>query len=108
MSTRSFHLALWILAIGFTLFFAATIIPPLIENPDILGALKAGFVNPYSAGYSTDTITCWFVLAVWVAYEAAVGDVRGGWLCLLLGLVPGVAVGFAAYLLLRDKQPGAA
>ena len=32
------------------------------------------------------------------------GTLRGGWLALLLGIVPGVAVGFALYLLMRQRQ----
>ena len=79
-------------------------IPPLVANPDIWGAFAAGFVNPYSSGYSTDVLVCWFVLAVWVVYEAKAYSIRHGWICLLIGIVPGVAVGFALYLLLRSKQ----
>src|SRR6056297_1811190 len=88
----------------FTLFFALVVLPPLIEDPDIWGAFAAGFVNPYSSGYSMDVLVCWVVLAAWVAYEARAYSVRKGWVCLLLGIVPGVAVGFALYLLLRTKQ----
>ncbi len=99
-----FRIALLSLAIFFTAFFAIVIVPPLIQDPDIVGALAAGFVNPYASGYSTDVIVCWIVLALWVVYEACELGVRHGWICLLLGLVPGVAVGFALYLLLRSKQ----
>ncbi|HEX4843901.1 MAG TPA: DUF2834 domain-containing protein [Limnobacter sp.] len=88
----------------FSVFFAWVVIPPLIENPDVWGAFAAGFVNPYSTGYSTDVIVCWFILAAWVWHEAKVHKVRHGWICLLLGVVPGVAVGFALYLLVRAKQ----
>ena len=91
-------------ALFFTAFFAVTVLPPLFENPDLWGAFAAGFVNPYSSGYSTDVLVCWVILAVWVAYEAKAYGVRKGWVCLLLGIVPGVAVGFALYLLLRAKQ----
>ena len=35
----------------FTALFANWCIPPLIADPDIIGALAAGFVNPYSSGY---------------------------------------------------------
>lgn len=62
----------------------------------------AGFVNPYSSGYSIDVIVTWCILCVWVMYES--NKVKHGWVCLLLGLVPGVAVGFALYLFLRDRQ----
>lgn len=91
-------------ALFFTIFFAVVVVPPLIENPDIWGAFAAGFVNPYASGYSMDVLVSWVILAAWVAYEAKVYSVRKGWVCLLIGIVPGVAVGFAAYLLLRAKQ----
>lgn len=44
------------------------------------------------------------MLAVWVMYEAKVKGIRHGWVALLLGVVPGVATGFAVYLLIRLKQ----
>ena len=91
-------------AVFFSVFFTVVVIPPLIANPDVWGAFAAGFVNPYSSGYSTDVLVCWFVLAVWVVYEAKAYAIRHGWICLLIGIVPGVAVGFALYLLLRTKQ----
>ncbi|AJD47101.1 hypothetical protein S7S_03395 [Isoalcanivorax pacificus W11-5] len=78
--------------------------PPLLDNPDILGAALAGFVNPYAAGYATDTIMCWCVLAVWVLYEARATGIKYGWIALVLGVVPGVATGFAIYLLIRLNQ----
>ena len=77
------------------------VIPPLIGDPDLLAAISAGFVNPYATGYSLDTIMCWVVLTTWVAYEAKARPVKHGWIAPLLGLVPGVATGFAVYLLLR-------
>ena len=104
MSESVFRALLIGAATAFTVFFACVVVPPLIENPDIWGAFAAGFVNPYSSGYSTDVLVCWFVLAVWVIYDAKAYAVQYGWLCLLLGIVPGVAVGFALYLLIRHKQ----
>lgn len=104
METRTFERIQIGLALAFALFFAATVVPPLIESGDLVGAIAAGFVNPYAAGYSTDTVMCWVVLAVWVAYEAKGRGIRGGWACLLIGLVPGVATGFASYLVLRARQ----
>ena len=89
---------------GFTIALAVLCVPPLIENPDLIGAVTAGFVNPYASGYALDAICCWCVLAVWVIHEARTRRIRHGWLALLLGVVPGVAVGFAVYLLLRLKQ----
>jgi len=66
--------------------------------------LAAGFVNPYAAGYSSDVIFCWLALAVLVVYDAKVLSVKHGWICLLLGLMPGVAVGMALYFILRSSQ----
>jgi hypothetical protein len=63
-------------------------------------------VNPYAAGYATDAIACWLVLAIWGTYDASTHGVQHGWLCLLLGAIPGVATGFALYLILRGKQLG--
>ena len=102
MSKKTFEIGITLVAIFFALFFCWVVIPPLIENPDITGALLDGFVNPYASGYSTDVICCWMILLIWVIYESP--QVRYGWVCLLLGCVPGVAVGFAAYLLLRSRQ----
>ena len=88
----------------FSMLFALWCIPPLIENPDIIGAFAAGFVNPFSSGYAADTLACWVILTAWILYEARTLGVRHGWVCILLGIVPGVAVGFAGYLLLRMRQ----
>jgi len=80
------------------------VVPSLVANLDVVGAFAAGFVNPYASGYSTDVIVCWGILAAWVAYEARAYSVKHGWICLVLGVVPGVAVGLALYLLVRSKQ----
>lgn len=104
MGVRVFEGLCIALAMGFTIAFCALVVPPLIQNPDILGAFAAGFVNPYASGYSTDVFFCWATLAVWIAYEAKTDSVRHGWACLVLGLVPGVAVGFALYLVIRRRQ----
>ena len=103
MTAQQFRAAMAVIAAAFTVFFVVTIIPPLWGNWDVLGAFAAGFVNPYAAGYSTDVILCWCVLAVWVWHERRL-NIGGRWLCLLLGIVPGVVVGFASYLLLRSRQ----
>jgi hypothetical protein len=68
------------------------------------GAFSAGFVNPYSSGYSADVILCWVTLVIWVMYEAKVYSVKYGWICLVLGVVLGGAVGFPFYLVLRNRQ----
>lgn len=94
------------IALVFSAIFAAVVIPALVQDGDIIGAFAAGFVNPYSSGYSSDVILCWVVLAVWIFYEAKTLGVKHGWICLALGAVPGVAVGFPLYLVLRNRQLG--
>tara|TARA_R110000868_G_scaffold29026_9_gene107898 strand:- start:737 stop:1069 length:333 start_codon:yes stop_codon:yes gene_type:complete len=88
----------------FLLIFALIVIPPLVAEPDVVGAFAAGFVNPYASGYSSDVLACWAILAAWIVYEARALHIRHGWICVLLGIIPGVAVGFALYLLLRMRQ----
>ena len=103
MSKSTFEILVGLIALGFSVFFVVTVIPPLLENFDVIGAFAAGFVNPYSSGYSTDVIACWLILLVWIIYEKQQSNVRHGWLCALLGIVPGVAVGFALYLIVRQR-----
>ncbi len=88
----------------FTVLFAYWCIPPLIANPDIVGALAAGFVNPYSSGYSADVLACWVILSAWILYERHAVGIRHGLWFIALGSVPGVAVGLSGYLLLRAHQ----
>lgn len=90
------------MAITFTVIFCILIVPPLIENPDVLGAFAGGFVNPFASGYSVDVFCCWAILLLWVVSES--NKIRHGWICIVLGMVPGVAVGFALYLLMRSRQ----
>jgi hypothetical protein len=104
MNEKVFRVCLIFAAIFFTVAFCFLVIPPLIDSRDVIGAFAAGFVNPFAAGYSTDVFVCWFVLAVWVWFEASTQSIKHGWVCLLLGIVPGVAVGFALYLLIRHSQ----
>lgn len=104
MNNKAFTIAVTIPALIFFIIFCSVVVPPLIAQPDIIAAFAAGFVNPYAAGYSSDVLACWAILAVWVVFEANKFGVRYGWVCLLVGAVPGVAVGFAAYLVLRAKQ----
>jgi hypothetical protein len=96
----------FVVAIGvsFAAAFTYVVVPPLLDSGDIVGGFAAGFVNPYATGYALDTIACWCVLAVWVAYERSRYRVRHGWLALVLGVAPGVATGFALYLVLRMPQ----
>lgn len=104
MSDSAYRVLLIVLGLGFAAAFAAICVPPLIENPDVIGALGQGFVNPYASGYSLDVLTCYAVLAVWIIWERQSAGVRHGWIALIVGAVPGVATGFALYLLLRLAQ----
>lgn len=104
MSQPIFKAILLLIAVGFTVALGALCLPPLIEDPRLLHAIASGFVNPYATGYSLDAILCWFVLATWVLYEKQHHRVRRGWIALTLGVVPGVATGFAVYLLIRLNQ----
>jgi uncharacterized membrane protein len=104
MSNTVFKACLMLAALLFTIIFCFLVIPALIESPNIIEAFAAGFVNPFAAGYSTDVFFCWFVLAVWVWFEASSHAIKHGWVCLVLGVVPGVAVGFSLYLLIRHSQ----
>ncbi len=88
----------------FTVVFAWWCIPPQIANPDIVAAFGAGFVNPYASGYAADTLACWVILSAWILYERRTRGIRHGLWCIALGVIPGVAVGFAGYLLLRTPQ----
>ncbi len=104
MPDLAYRVVIATVAIAFTGFFLVVPVPPALESGDIVGAFAGGFVNPYASAYALDAIGCWAVLAAWVAHEARTSGVRGGWACLLLGLVPGVVVGFAAYLVVRARQ----
>jgi hypothetical protein len=99
-----FKAVVFAIGAGFALAFGFVVMPPLLASGDIAGGFAAGFVNPYASGYALDTIACWCVLAAWVAYERSQYGVRHGWLALVLGVAPGVATGFALYLLLRMRQ----
>ena len=104
MSTSTFKAFVSLWGLVFAVAFIAVCVPPLLENPDLIGAAMAGFVNPFSSGYALDAIFCWLVLSTWVIYEAKEKGFKHGWICILLGVAPGVATGFAAYLLLRMHQ----
>ena len=104
MNEKLFKISLASIAVIFTIIFCVVVLPPLLQNPDIIAAFSAGFVNPYASGYSADVLLCWLVLAVWIVYEAKTLKVKHGWICLLLGMMPGVAVGFPLYLIVRMNQ----
>lgn len=104
MTRTTFHILTGLVAAAFAVFFAVAVLPPALASGDIVGAFAAGFVNPFATGYSVDVILCWVLLVVWILYERAALGVRWGFVAALLGLVPGVATGFGAYLILRSKQ----
>jgi hypothetical protein len=106
MSDKVFKLALWALALVFTAVLIKVVGPPLAADGwNVVWAFGQGFVNPYSSGYAYDIFFSYAVLAVWVIHEAMAKGVKHGWIALVLGVIPGVAVGLAAYLLIRARQP---
>lgn len=104
MNRSIFTTLMFVFGGGFALAFIAIVVPPLIQSGDIIGAFAAGFVNPYSTGYSLDAIFCAFILITWILYDRTTSDVRHGWVAIPLCLVPGVATAFAVYLLLRLRS----
>lgn len=105
MSRSVYRALLGLLALTFAGAFSLLVLPAFFaEQPGLYAAFAAGFVNPYAAGYALDVILCWWVLAVWVWHDARDHGIRYGWIALLLGIVPGVATGFAVYLLMRSHQ----
>ena len=104
MNDRVFKSILVLLIVGFTVFFLTYFLPPIIQNPDINDILASGFVNTYATGFSIDLIACWIALIAFILYESKNKSIKYGWVCILLGLVPGVVVGWSAYLLIRNNQ----
>ena len=104
MNRKFFSALMIVFGGGFALAFAVIVVPPLMASGDIFGAFRAGFVNPYSTGYSLDAIFCALILAAWILYERATTDVRHGWVAIPLCVAPGVATAFAVYLLLRLRS----
>jgi hypothetical protein len=104
MSKQAFQAIVGLIGLGFALCFGIVVMPPLIRHPDVIGALAAGFVNPYASGYAMDAICCWAILCAWVLHDARTRRVRHGWIAIVLGIAPGVATGLAFYLLLRSRQ----
>ena len=104
MPTHIFRTLIILLGVGFAVAFSVIVIPPLIASGDVIGAFAAGFVNPYSSGYSLDTILCGLILMVWAIYERSALGVRHGLWVIPLSLVPGVATAFAYYLIIRLNQ----
>jgi hypothetical protein len=104
MSKSTFEYCTIALGALFAACFFILVVPPLLESGDVIGAFAAGFVNPYSTGYSLDVFICAFILIVWMMYERGKLGIRHGWLVIPLSFVPGVAVAFAFYLVLRSRQ----
>ena len=104
MSKSLFETLILILGGAFTVLFCLIIVPALLQTGDVLGAFAAGFVNPFSTGYSLDVILCAAILVVWILYERGAYGVRHGWIAIPLCFVPGVATAFALYLFLRSRQ----
>jgi len=90
-----------VIAVGFICYALVFFFPPIIENPDIIGVLKAGFVNPYASAYSIDLIACWVILIFWIFHERLTFEIKFGWVCIPIGLILGVVVGLSLYLLMR-------
>lgn len=97
-----YHIGLVLVVLSFVALFCILVLPPIVAGQDIISAFGAGFVNPFAAGYSSDVLCCWAILLFWVIWES--NTIKYGWACVLLGIVPGVAVGFGLYLLMRSRQ----
>ncbi|NOX81833.1 MAG: DUF2834 domain-containing protein [Alphaproteobacteria bacterium] len=91
------------LGVLFALAFAVIVAPPLMASGDTIGALAAGFVNPYATGYSLDAILTGLILIAWIIYERLTLGVKFGWIAIILCFLPGVATAFAFYLVLRTR-----
>ena len=104
MNEQNFKRAIISSTVIFMLVFLFYSLPAVFDMSDIVAASLEGFVNPIAAGYSTDVITCWFILSFWILFESKQYDVKRGWICILLGIIPGVAFGFCLYLIIRHKQ----
>ena len=104
MAKSTFEFCVLMLGTLFTACFCIIVVPPLLASGDVIGAFAAGFVNPYSTGYSIDVIICALILIVWVIYERRQFGIRHGWVAIALSFVPGVAVAFAVYLVIRSRQ----
>ena len=104
MSDQLFRNLMLLCSLSFLGIFCVVVAPAFIATPDVVNFFTSGFVNPFSSGYSADVIICGVILFIWIIYEALNNDVKHGWICVILSIVPGVAFGFALYLILRHKQ----
>ena len=83
---------------GVTVFKTAVVAAAAV----LPGASMAVVVPPLLAGLLARRV----ILSAWVLYERQTQGARRGLCCIALGIVPGVAVGFATCLLLRVRQNG--
>lgn len=104
MSKFVFESVVAALGVAFAAMFVIIVVPPLVQSGDVFGAFAAGFVNPFSTGYSLDVILCAMILFAWIIYERSAVGIKHGWIAIPLSFVPGVATGFAFYLVLRSRQ----
>jgi len=104
MNEQNFKRAILASAAVFLAVFLFYTLPAAIEQADLIQSFALGFVNPLATGYSVDVIACGFIFFFWVLFEAKQYGVRYGWICIPLSFIPGVAVAFALYLLIRHKQ----
>lgn len=104
---RTRNAVLIAIAVLFTVLFFVIPVPALLDDRPgglVEAFFRASFINPFAAGYSLDVWATGFALFTWIVYEWRVYGVRRGWIAALLSFVPGVAVGFVAYLLIREPQ----
>ena len=69
MPNKVFEFTTIALGAAFAIAFCFIVVPPLLETGDVIGAFAAGFVNPFSSGYSMDVIICGVILLVWIIHE---------------------------------------
>ena len=104
MNRVFFEAAVLVVGAAFAIAFGMIVAPALMETGDVPGAFAAGFVNPFSSGYSLDVILCGVILTLWMFYERSALKVRHGWIVIPLSFAPGVATAFAVYLVMRSRQ----
>ena len=104
MCRNVFERLMIFLGLLFLATFLVIVVPPMYQSKDVFGAFAAGFVNPYSTGYSIDAIICGVILIAWVIYERRALNIGYGWIVVPLSLVPGVATAFAFPLVIRSRQ----
>lgn len=107
MTRTVFETIIVMLGILFAVAFGVIVVPALLESGDVIGAFAAGFVNPFSSGYSIDAIICGLILITWAIYERRALGIKHGWVVVPLSFMPGVATAFAVYLIMRSRQIGA-